>query len=113
MATSTERYAQVARLVGPGEWTTYGDVAAATLGDSRAGLSVGRAASTPNFPNPHRLLRASGLIPEQWRDVEGRGPAECRRLLESEGVRFIGDKADPACRVTSGVLLARLKAAPG
>src|SRR4051812_20793142 len=103
------RYFRIARCIRPGEWTTYGDVALAANRDARAAMSVGQAAATlPDFPNPHRLLKADGTIAPKWCDAAGRGPEECQRLLEAEGVTFADGKADPGCRVTATTLTIRL-----
>jgi alkylated DNA nucleotide flippase Atl1 len=102
-------YVQIAAHVHRGEWTTYGDISIAHRGDARAARAVGRAAATlPSFPHPHRVLGRNGVIPIGWRDDQGNGPEECRRRLESEGVRFSDDgRADPASRVAWDILASR------
>lgn len=98
---TSPRIAQLASHVRPGEWTTYGDISIALRGDTKAARAVGRLAATvADFPNPHRILLEGGHIPEGWLDSEGRGPDECRRRLESEGVRFEGDHAGASHRVS-------------
>jgi alkylated DNA nucleotide flippase Atl1 len=106
-------YLELAALVQPGEWTTYGDISIAHRGDTRASRAVGRAASTlSDFPNPHRILREGGIIPSAWHDDEGQGPEECRRRLEAEGIRFTDEgAADLSQRITWDVLVERQKAA--
>ena len=92
---SSAPYIAAAHLIRPGEWVTYGDVSIAVRGDDRAARAVGRAAATlPDFPNPHRILQRGGVIPEGWRDGEGRGPEECLRRLMTEGVMFKDGHAD-------------------
>jgi alkylated DNA nucleotide flippase Atl1 len=93
-----ETFKGIAALVGPGEWTTYGDISIVVRGDTKAARGVGRAAAMlPDFPNPHRVLRETGEIHDRWKDAEGRGPDYCRKLLEAEGVHFSGDgRADRA-----------------
>lgn len=77
-------FATFAALVQPGEWTTYGDVAAAA-GASRSPRAVGReAAVSEDFPNAHRVLRHEGTI-ARGRTSEA---ARARRLLEGEGIAF-------------------------
>ena len=91
-------FAAVAALVRAGEWTTYGDVAAAA-GRPRAARAVGRdAATSDDFPNAHRVLKHDGTIS---RGIDGQRNLErARRLLEQEGVGFsAAGKADPAARV--------------
>lgn len=98
---TTEAFKNMARLVAAGEWTTYGDISIAVVGHPKAARGVGRAAAlAPDFPTPHRVLMEGGRINPAWQDSEGRGPAECLRRLEAEGVRFDNDCADPSQRVT-------------
>ena len=98
---TAEPYIAVARLVNRGEWTTYGDVAVAAGMGPMAAIAVGRAAATlPNFPEPHRILKKGGVIAEDWHDEDGRGPEECRRRLRDEGVNFVNGCADAAQRVS-------------
>jgi alkylated DNA nucleotide flippase Atl1 len=106
-------YLQLASLVRPGEWTTYGDISIAQREDTHAARAVGRAAATlPDFPIPHRVLLEGGAIPSSWHDADGKGPEECKRRLEAEVVGFIEDAvADSARRVTGDVLLERQKPA--
>jgi alkylated DNA nucleotide flippase Atl1 len=108
---SAAPYLLAAQQIGPGEWVTYGDISVALRGDDRAARAVGRAAATiPTFPNPHRVLMAGGVVPPDWHDSNGRGPDECRRRLEAEGVKFTDGKADSNTRVTWEELRERLRA---
>ena len=93
-------YADVARTLRPGEWTSYGDIAAAVHGTPRAARAVGRiTSSSDDFPNAHRVLRADGSI------AAGRGPCAnrgvpVREALEREGVSFDRrGRADPTQKV--------------
>lgn len=100
-------FVDVARLVGAGEWTTYGDISGAVCGSARWARAVGRAAATfDEFPNAHRVLRADGSI------ARGTGPCSreggVRRKLESEGVPFRAGRADPTRRVHWDELRRRL-----
>ncbi len=98
---NTDAFMKIVGHVKPGEWTTYGDVSIAVVGHNKAARGVGRAAATvPTFPNPERVLMEGGTVNPNWRDSQGRGPVECRRRLEAQGVRFQGEHADPAQRVT-------------
>lgn len=100
-AEEAAAYARVAATVGRGEWTTYGDISMAIRGNTTGARAVGRAAAgLPDFPNAQRVLRQGGQIHPGWLDDSGGGPDQCRRLLESEGVRFWAGRADPACRVS-------------
>jgi len=106
-------YLLAAQQVEPGEWATYGDIAIAVTGRDNAARAVGRAAATlPSFPNPHRVLKAGGLVPKEWHDSVGNGPEECRRRLEAEDVSFSSEgRADPAKRVSWEQLRERLRVA--
>ena len=58
-------------------------------GDTRRRVGVGRAAAVrPDLPNPHRVLLEGGRSRHLWKDSAGRGPEECRRRLEAEGITF-------------------------
>jgi alkylated DNA nucleotide flippase Atl1 len=92
----------VARLVGRGEWTTYGEIARVALG-GRGARVVGGAAARGLLGNAHRILLAGGRISSGWGSETG----ECRRRLESEGIRFRNGRADPARHVTWLDLAAR------
>lgn len=88
---NADPYLEVAALIRPGEWTTYGDISIAVRGDTRAARAVGRAAATlAHFPNPHRVLKEGGVIPPAWHPTDDPtpNPEECRRRLQDEGVRF-------------------------
>jgi alkylated DNA nucleotide flippase Atl1 len=98
----------MAQQLRAGEWTTYGDIALAAHGDVRAAREVGWAAATySGFPNAHRVLKAGGLIAAGWRDHQGRGPEECQRRLEAEGIAFSRGRADPQRHVPAHVLRQR------
>ena len=83
-----------------GEWTTYGDIAAA-VGKPGAARAVGReAATSESFPNPHRVLKGDGTISRGGRRQRGRSIERARRLLEQEGIAFSpSGRADPAARI--------------
>jgi alkylated DNA nucleotide flippase Atl1 len=92
---------RLSRLVPDGRWTTYGDFSVAVYDNVKMAITVGQvAAKNPAFVNPHRVLWSGGVIKETWRDDEGRGPEECQRRLEEDGIevtdrvaakdRFIG-----------------------
>jgi alkylated DNA nucleotide flippase Atl1 len=106
---NAEAFMRIAAHVSRGEWTTYGDISIAVMGDHRGARGVGRAAAVvPSFPNPHRVLMQGGSISHDWKSPEGLGPEECRRLLEEEGVTFDDDGvADPKQRVTWDELMRR------
>jgi alkylated DNA nucleotide flippase Atl1 len=107
----------VAGLVRPGEITTYGDISQVVYGHPSGALAVGRiAATSPDFPNPHRVLERGGLIPAEWRTTDGAGDIdECVRLLEADGlaVHSAGGRRfvyPPTVMIQSAELEARLRA---
>lgn len=95
----------LAALVGPGEWTTYGDLAAAAdLPSPR--MPAHEASTDPEFPNAVRVLGAGGRI----RRSTATETERVRVRLEAEGVKFAGERADPARHVTWLDLLGRADA---
>lgn len=110
---NAEAFMRIAAYVERGEWTTYGDISIAVMGDHRGARGVGRAAAAiPSFPNPHRVLMQGGVISPDWKSDEGLGPEECRRRLEEDGVQFDEhDAADPKSRVNWDELMQRDAAA--
>lgn len=95
----------LAALVGPGEWTTYGDLAAAAdLPSPR--MPAHEASTDPEFPNAVRVLGAGGRIRRSTATARDR----VRTRLEAEGVRFFGDRADPTRHLTWLDLQARADA---
>ena len=112
LPSAIDAYVRVAGLVDTGEWTTYGDISTVVHGSSRAARAVGRAAaSISRFPNAERVIGSGGRIPSGWRDDAGRGPEECQRRLEAQGVRFEDARADPARHVGWEVLAGRAREA--
>ena len=101
--STTQQILCVAGLVARGEWTTYGDVAAAS-GARSARLVGSLAAQHPEFPNAHRVLDAAGHV---RRPTAGQSSAS-RARLEAEGVRFRGTVADRERRVRWTDLRGRL-----
>src|SRR5918999_2483503 len=83
-----DRFARAARVIPEGFWTAYGEIGLAAAGTRRAARAVGRAASRdPAFPNAWRVIHADGTVPAGW-GGGGEAAAQCRRLLEAEGVTF-------------------------
>ena len=88
------RFARAASLIPEGFWTAYGEIGIAVTGRPAA-RAVARAASSDlAFPNAWRVIHADGTIPDGW-GGGGDGPRRCRERLESEGVKFRNDRADP------------------
>ena len=95
----------MAALVGPGEWTTYGEIAQVALG-GRGARVVGGIAARGALANAHRILLAGGVISAGG---EGGRAEHCRRRLEAEGIVFAGHRADPLRHVTWLDLAARME----
>ena len=106
-------YAGIARFIEPGEWTSYGDIAQAVHGSPRAARAVGRTTATSDdFPNAHRVLRADGSIPAGSGACADRARPVQARLVE-EGVTFdVRGRADQAMRVTWDELARRAGVKP-
>jgi alkylated DNA nucleotide flippase Atl1 len=94
------RLVEVMAAIPRGHWMSYQDLAVAAGGSPAAALAVGQyLAKVEGLPEGvHRVLRVDGSVSPGWVGEIG-GPAECRALLESEGLTF-DDKgrADPARR---------------
>jgi alkylated DNA nucleotide flippase Atl1 len=80
-----------------GRWATYGDVAE-LVGTSTMGLSSHIKVCTA-CANCHKILQKAGTISPQFRWADPDDRRDPRVLLESEGLRFIDDQADPARQV--------------
>jgi alkylated DNA nucleotide flippase Atl1 len=90
---------RASRVIPEGLWTAYGEIGLAATGSPTAHRIVARlAAHDPAFATPWRVVHADGTIPVGWRG-RGGGPEKCRELLESEGVRFVNGRADPAQKI--------------
>jgi len=87
----------LSRLVPRGRWTTYKHFSIAVYDNWRMAITIGQVAMrNPAFANPHRVIWSGGIVKDAWRDDDGRGPDECRRRLQEEGVNLIdGEIADP------------------
>jgi alkylated DNA nucleotide flippase Atl1 len=87
------------RVIPQGFWTGYGEIGLAATGSRTAHRIVARlAAHDSAFATPWRVMHADGSIADGWRG-RGGGPERCRELLESEGVRFVNGRADPAQKI--------------
>lgn len=81
------RILRMSRLIPKGKWATYGDVAIAVYGSRNMAVTIGQVARhSPAFVNPHRVLKAGGVIADEWEDDEGNGPDECARRLREDGI---------------------------
>ncbi|GLZ51689.1 hypothetical protein Acsp07_13060 [Actinomycetospora sp. NBRC 106378] len=68
-----------------GHWTTYGDLAALLGVIARV---VGTRLATVATPNPHRVLRAGGMVSPDFVWLDPSNDASPRTMLEAEGVTF-------------------------
>lgn len=81
--------------VGPGSWTTDGDLAQLT-GPS---LGISTAMRALRHEAAHRVLQADGTVPPTFEWYEHRDESQ-RDVLESEGLEFTDGHADLASRLT-------------
>lgn len=94
-----QQIADVVALIEPGSWTTYGDIAKFV---GTAGQTVGSAVSRDPVPDgAWRVLRSGGKVsPEfRWPKDSPYVGKSCQEVLELEGVRFEGDRADQSQRL--------------
>ena len=81
----------------PGTWTTYGDLAE-LIGSHP--VPVGVHLSHHPVPNAWRVLMSDGAISPSFRWQASGRTDDPKEVLESEGIVFTGDRADPAQRIT-------------
>lgn len=84
-----------------GTWTTYGDVAE-LIGSHP--VPVGVHLATQPVPNAWRVLLSDGSISGGFRWTDSSRTDAPQQVLEEEGVRFIGSRADHAQRVRAAEL---------
>lgn len=98
---------KILQTLPPGRWTTYGDLAE-VVGTAAQPLG-GHVASCPDCSNAWRILDASGLPRPGFRLTDQNDARPQHEVLESEGVRFDGDRADPAQRLSVDQLTAAME----
>lgn len=91
--TFSQRVWAVTSRIPAGRVATYGDVARAlgSRGPRAVGQALHRNPYAPQVPC-HRVVGANGAL-----TGFGGGLARKRAMLLAEGVRFVGDRVDPAC----------------
>ena len=97
-----EKVYDVVRLVPKGKVTTYGQIAK-FLGHPRMSRQVGWALHQNPYPGDvpcHRVVFADGSLA---RGFAFGGDGEQRKLLENEGVTFVGQKVDLQKHMTTFV----------
>ena len=91
--------ARVLAEIPAGAWTTYGDVAA-VIGTHP--VPLGQRVANHEAPNAHRILKADGVIADNFRWGEPDRDDDPRSVLEAEGVEFDETgAANPAQRLTA------------
>ena len=88
---------RVLERVQPGEWTTYGDLAAAIGSSARA--VGGHITSCEECSSAHRVLTASGGFAERFHWTDPNDPRDPAEMLRAEGVAIVDGSADPARRL--------------
>lgn len=98
-------------VIPAGRWTSYSDLAELI---STAAQPLGQHLKRcPDCTNAFRVLESSGRssLGFQWTDAAD--SRSQREALESEGVSFSGDQADPSKRLDGDALLALLATSSG
>ena len=117
LAGSDRRYAgardwsdfhQLLDRVGPGEWTTYGDLAEAIGSSAQAVAGHIARCLEPACKSGYRVLNTEGRVADgfYWGDPsDRRDPAE---VLRQEGVTFVDGRADASGRIDAQKLRERV-----
>jgi alkylated DNA nucleotide flippase Atl1 len=98
------------RLIGPGEWASYGDLGEVLELPARPiGTHIGKCGSCPD--GAWRVLTYEGQPSDSFHWSDPTDARSVKEVLQSEGLTFDGaGRADPARRLSSSVLAQRLTA---
>jgi alkylated DNA nucleotide flippase Atl1 len=103
-ALDVGRLHDLLRRLPEGRWTTYGDLAAAMGSHARA--VGGHIGNCPACENAWRVLQVGGSVSSGFRWTDPNKHDDPRQVLEKEGVRFVGDRAQEDDRLSLAELTA-------